>query len=67
MNDLGILANINNTDKVIQNEINEIVSTNFHCVKCGKFKDKRSTDPRCTVCLFGISTKKAIEKGFIHA
>ena len=64
MNDLGILANINNSDQVIQNEI---ISTNFHCVKCGKFKDKRSTDPRCTVCLFGISTKEAIEKGFIHA
>jgi len=64
MNDVGILANINNSDQVIQNEI---ISTNFHCVKCGKFKDKRSTDPRCTVCLFGISTKEAIEKGFIHA
>ena len=62
MTDLGILANINNTDQVIQNEI---ISTNFHCVKCGKFKDKRSTDPRCTVCLFGLSTKEAIKRGFI--
>ena len=64
MTDLGILANINNSDQVIQNEI---ISTNFHCVKCGKFKDKRSKDPRCTVCIFGLSTKEAIEKGFIHA
>ena len=64
MNDLGVLANINNTDQVIQNEI---ISTNFHCAKCGKFKDKRSTDPRCTVCIFGLTTKEAIEKGFIHA
>jgi len=64
MNGVGILANINNSDQVIQNEI---ISLNFHCVKCGKFKDKRSTDPRCTVCIFGLSTKEAIEKGFIHA
>tara|TARA_R110002020_G_scaffold81992_4_gene203141 strand:- start:422 stop:616 length:195 start_codon:yes stop_codon:yes gene_type:complete len=64
MTDLGILANINNSDQVIQNEI---ICINFRCVKCGKFKDKRSTDPRCTVCLFGISTKEAIEKGFIHS
>jgi|ETNvirenome_6_85_1030632.scaffolds.fasta_scaffold66287_2 hypothetical protein len=33
MNDLGILANINNADQVIQNEV---ISLAFHCAKCGK-------------------------------
>jgi len=64
MTDVGILANINNTDQVIQNEI---ISTNFHCKGCGKFKNKRSRSKLCTLCLFGISTKEAIKRGFIHA
>ena len=40
MNDLGILANINNADQVIQNEV---ISLAFHCAKCGKFKTKLMT------------------------
>ena len=64
MNDLGILANINNADQVIQNEI---VSLRFQCHKCGKFKSKNSTAKLCTSCLFGMSTKEAIKKGLIHA
>jgi len=39
----------------------------LHCVGCGKFKDKRSLSPKCTVCLFGMSTKEAIKRGFIQA
>ena len=39
----------------------------LHCVGCGKFKDKRSLSKKCTVCLFGMSTKEAIKRGFIHA
>jgi len=39
----------------------------FHCVGCGKFKDKRSLSPKCTVCLFGMSTKEAVKRGFILA
>jgi len=33
MIDLGILANINNADQVIQNEV---ISLAFHCANCGK-------------------------------
>ena len=62
MTDLGILANINNTDQVIQNEV---ISINFHCSKCGKFKNKSSNSKLCTACLFGISTKEAKNKGLI--
>ena len=64
MTDLGILANINNTELAIQNEV---ISLNFHCKGCGKFKNKRSRSKLCTSCLFGISTKEAIKRGFIHA
>ncbi len=39
----------------------------LHCVGCGKFKDKRSLSPKCTVCLFGMSTKEAIKRGFIQS
>ena len=39
----------------------------FHCVGCGKFKDKRSKSPKCTVCLFGMSHKEAVKHGFIQA
>ena len=39
MNDLGILANINNADQIIQNEV---ISLAFHCAKCGKFKKKNT-------------------------
>ena len=62
MNDLGILANINNTDQVIQNEV---ISINFHCAKCGKFKNKSSNSKLCTACLFGMSTKEAKKQGLI--
>ena len=62
MTDLGILANINNTDTAIQNEV---ISLNFHCAKCGKFKNKSSNSKLCTACLFGMPTKEAIKKGFI--
>ena len=48
MTDLGILANINNTDQVIQNEV---ISINFHCAKCGKFKNKSSNSKYCYKCL----------------
>jgi len=41
-------------------------SINLHCVGCGKYKDKRSLSPKCTVCLFGMTTKEAIKKGFIQ-
>ena len=40
MNDLGVLKNINNSDRVIQDEV---ISINFHCAKCGKFKKKIQT------------------------
>ena len=62
MTDLGILANINNTDTAIQNEI---ISLRFQCHKCGKFKSKKSNSKLCTFCLFGMSTKEAIKKGLI--
>ena len=39
----------------------------FHCVGCGKFKDKRIKSPKCTVCLFGMSHKEAVKHGFIQA
>ena len=64
MNDLGILASIQNSELAIQNEV---ISLNFHCKGCGKFKDKRSLSSKCTYCLFGMSKKEAIKKGFIHA
>ena len=64
MNDLGILASIHNSELAIQNEV---ISLNFHCKGCGKFKNKRSNSKLCTSCLFGMSTKEAIKRGFIHA
>jgi len=64
MNDLGILASIHNSELAIQNEV---ISLNFHCKECGKFKNKRSKSKLCTSCLFGMSTKEAIKRGFIHA
>ena len=48
MNDLGILANINNADQVIQNEV---ISLAFHCAKCGKFKKKNTNSVYCYKCL----------------
>ena len=42
-------------------------SVNLHCVGCGKYKNKKSKSKKCTSCLFGITTKEAIKKGFIHA
>tara|TARA_R110000751_G_scaffold206984_1_gene310923 strand:- start:88 stop:303 length:216 start_codon:yes stop_codon:yes gene_type:complete len=48
MNDLGILANINNADQVIQNEV---ISLAFHCAKCGKFKKKNTNSIYCYKCL----------------
>ena len=37
------------------------------CEECGKYKDKRSKSPKCTVCLFNMTTEEAIKRGFIHA
>jgi len=62
MNDIGILSNIENADQVIQNEV---ISINFHCAKCGKFKNKSSNSKLCTACLFGMSTKEAKKQGLI--
>ena len=42
-------------------------SINIHCSKCGKYKDKKSLSTLCTVCLFHMTTEKAIERGFIQA
>jgi len=39
----------------------------IHCEDCGKFKTKRSLSPKCTVCLFGMSTKEAIKRGYIQS
>ena len=39
----------------------------IHCKGCGKFKDKKSLSTLCTVCLFHMTTEKAIERGYIHA
>ena len=61
MNEPGF-CNINNADLAIQNEV---VSLNFHCKNCGKFKNKSSNSKLCTSCLFGMSTKEAIKKGLI--
>ena len=61
MNEPGF-SNIKNTDLIIQNEV---ISINFHCSKCGKFKNKSSNSKLCTACLFGISTKEAKKQGLI--
>ena len=42
-------------------------TTVLHCVGCGKFKDKRSKSPKCTVCLFNMTTEEAVKHGFIQA
>lgn len=42
-------------------------SVNLHCIGCGKYKDKRSLSPKCTVCLFNMTTEEAIKRGFIQA
>ena len=61
MNEPGF-CNITNEGLAIQNEV---VSLNFHCKNCGKFKNKSSNSKLCTSCLFGMSTKEAIKKGLI--
>jgi len=48
MNDLGILANINNIDSVIQNEV---IVTTLQCAKCHKFKKKNTNSIYCYKCL----------------
>jgi len=44
----GILKNICSSDLAIQSEI---ISTNFHCSKCGKFKKKNTNSIYCFKCL----------------
>ena len=34
-------------------------SINLHCVKCGKYKSKKSRSKLCTACLFGKDFKKS--------
>ena len=34
-------------------------SINLHCVKCGKYKSKKSKSKLCTACLFGKDFKKS--------
>ena len=48
MNEYGILANINNADQVIQNEV--IVIT-LQCAKCHKFKKRNTNSVYCYKCL----------------
>ena len=53
--------------KAKENKLSFSVAPHIHCVGCGKYKDKRSKSKKCTVCLFGMTTKEAIKRGFIKA
>jgi Zn finger protein HypA/HybF involved in hydrogenase expression len=48
MNEVGILKNICNVHGAIQSEV---ISINFHCRKCGKFKKKNTKSVYCFKCL----------------
>ena len=48
MNEYGILANINNIDSVIQDEV---IVTTLQCAKCHKFKKKNTNSIYCYKCL----------------
>ena len=48
MNEVGILKHINNADPIMQDEV---ISINFHCRKCGKFKKKNTKSVYCYKCL----------------
>ena len=43
------------------------MSVNLHCVKCGKYKSKKSKSKLCTACLFGMSHEEAVKHGFIQS
>ena len=59
MTELGILANINNTDTAIQNEI---ISLRFQCHKCGKFKVKNQTRNYALPVYLECQQKKRLKK-----
>ena len=57
---LDFLSQISSREIIRENK----TSVNLHCIGCGKYKDKRSKSPKCTVCLFNMTTKEAIKRGF---
>ena len=52
--------------KPIENKISSNVVDHIHCIKCGKYKHKKSLSTKCTVCLFGMSHEEAVKEGFIQ-